>query len=83
VPLDLTNNIDDNLFLFPRYGSALLHPKMPFKVTRTDIYLFDAERNMAEFEASFKISEDIDPAIKAKVRDIIQSRWDCFYEARA
>ena len=83
VPVDLTNDIDDDLFLFPRYGAALLKRREPFEITRDDIYMFDMERDLAELDAGFKIGDDVDDDITEQVRDIIMRRWDCFYEAGA
>jgi hypothetical protein len=83
IPLDPTSEFDDDLFVFRQFGAALYRPRPPFEIDRDDIRLFDPDRDMEEFLAGFRIGNDVDPAVEADIRNIIQRRWDCFYEEGA
>lgn len=71
MPVDLANDVDEDLFVFPQYGTALRQPIPPSQVTREDIYVFQPNHDMAEFLAGFNIGSDVDPAIDALIHDII------------
>jgi hypothetical protein len=79
--MDYANNINDSVFLFARYGKAICHPPTPFINARTDIHLWNRDRDLPEFEKKFVTAPDVDPAIRAQVILIIESHWDCFYSA--
>ena len=79
--MDYSNDIDESVFLFERYGKAICHPSAPFSNARSDIHLWDRERDLPEFEKNFVIDPDADPAIRARIISIIESYWDCFYSA--
>ena len=79
--MDYSNDIDESVFLFERYGKAICHPSAPFSNARSDIHLWDRERDLPEFEQNFLIGSDVDPAICARIISIVESYWDCFYSA--
>jgi hypothetical protein len=81
IPVDYSNDIDESVFEFEQYGKAICHPPEPFTNVRTDIHLWDRERDLPEFTKNFNISPDVDPAIRTAIVDIIESHWDCFYGA--
>jgi hypothetical protein len=78
--MELATEFDDDLFVFPQYGTSLRRSTPSFAPTRTDVQAFLPERDMDEFLAGFRIGCDVDPAIVAQVSALIQRRWDCFYE---
>jgi hypothetical protein len=79
IPIDYSDDLDESVFLFERYGRALSCPPVPHLNERTDIHLWDSNRDQAEFEKHFIIDPDAAPPIRAAIVDIIQSHWDCFY----
>jgi hypothetical protein len=83
IPLDYSNDIDDNVFEFEQYGKAFCHPAEPFSIGRdaADIQHWDRDRDFAEFEKNFVIGADADPVVKASIIAIIERNWDCFYKA--
>jgi hypothetical protein len=81
VPMDYSNDIDESVFLLARYDKAICHLSTPFSNTRSDIHLWDRERDLPEFEKNFVIGSDVDPAIRARIISIIESYWDCFDSA--
>jgi hypothetical protein len=83
VPVDLSTEFDDDIFVFPQYGTALRKPVPPTAPTRDDVHLFDPALGMDKFIAGFNIDCNIDPAIDATVRAIVQGNLDCFFEEGA
>jgi hypothetical protein len=79
IPIDYSDDLDESVFLFERYGRALRCPLVPHLNERTDIHLWDSTRDQAEFEKNFVIDPNAAPPIRAAIVDIIQSHWDCFY----
>jgi hypothetical protein len=79
--MDYSDDIDDSVFIFKRYGKAMRRKKIPFKQTRDshDIHLWDTARDQQEFDKDFRINPDIDASTKETVAGIIESYWDCFY----
>jgi hypothetical protein len=80
TPIPLPNEFDDDLFVFPQYGPALCRPTSPFMIDRTNLRLFQPDRDMEEFVRGFRIDSSTDTAIAEKIRAVVQHRWDCFYE---
>ena len=81
LPLDYANDIDDSVFEFEQYGKAICHPPEPFINVRTDIHVWERERDLPEFNKNFVIGLDVTPETRAAIVDIIESHWDCFYGA--
>ena len=81
IPLDYSNDIDDGVFLFERYGRTIHRPVVPFTNTRTDIHHWDLARDSSEFNRNFVINPTASPSVKATIVDTIHSHWDCFYSA--
>jgi hypothetical protein len=61
--MDYANDIDDSVFLFTRYGKAIWHPPTPFVNARTDVHLWERNRDLPEFKKNFVIAPDVDPAV--------------------
>jgi hypothetical protein len=81
IPMDYSNDIDDSVFEFQQFGNAICHPPEPFVNVRTDIHLWDRDRDLPEFAKNFVIGTDVSPAIRASIVAIIESQRDCFYGA--
>ena len=81
VPIDYSNDIDESVFEFEQFGKAICHPPEPFINVRTDIHVWEKERDSPEFNKNFVIGLDVAPEIRDKIVDIIESHWDCFYGA--
>jgi hypothetical protein len=81
IPMDYSNDIDDSVFEFQQFGNAICHPPEPFVNVRTDVHLWDRERDLPEFAKNFVIGTDVSPAIRASIVAIIEPHWDCFYGA--
>jgi hypothetical protein len=79
VPMDYSDDIDESIFLFERYGKAICRPTKPFSNPRTGIHLWNRARDLAEFTKSFNIGPDVAPAVRSAITDLIESHWDCFY----
>ncbi len=77
--MDYSNDIDDSIFEFEQFGRAICHPPEPFSNIRTDIHLWDPDRDMPELTKNLKIGTAVDPKTRAAITDIITSHWDCFY----
>jgi hypothetical protein len=64
IPLDYGNEIDDDYFIFRRFGKALftdhIVPELP---ARTDICSWVAKRDQPEFDKVITIPTDLDPQI--------------------
>ena len=71
--MDYADDVDDNVFLFKRYGKAICHPATPFVNSRTDIHLWNREQDLPEFEKNFVIAPDVDPAVRAQIFSIIET----------
>lgn len=78
MPVDLAYEFDDDIFVFPQYGTALRQPTPPFDIARDDIYHFQPDRDMDEFLAGFRVGSEVDPIIVEQISAIVQRRWDCF-----
>jgi hypothetical protein len=81
ISMDYSNDIDDSVFEFKQFGQAICHPPEPFLNSRTDIHLWERERDLPEFTKNFVIGDDVEPATRQAIVDIIESHWDCFYGA--
>jgi hypothetical protein len=79
--MDYSKDIDERVFLFEHYSKAICYPSSPFSNARSDIHLWDRECNLPEFEKSFVIGSDANPAIRAHIISIVDSYWDSFYSA--
>jgi hypothetical protein len=79
--MDYSDDIDENIFLFERYGKAICQPPEPFAIERTDIHQWDPVRDQAEFDKNFVIASDANPSVRSAIVAIIESHWDCFYSA--
>jgi hypothetical protein len=56
IPLDHSNDIDEQVFEFEQHGKAFCHPPEPFSIERDDIHTWNRDRDFAEFEKNFVIS---------------------------
>jgi len=79
--MDYSNDIDESVFEFEQFGKAICHPPEPFINVRTDIHVWERERDLPEFTKNFVIGIDVAPEIRTAIVDIIESHWDCFYGA--
>jgi hypothetical protein len=79
--LDYGDDIDDSIFLFEQHGKAVCRPAIPFVNHRTDIHVWDATRDSSEFTNNFVIGPNVDPAVRKRIVDIIETHWYCFYSA--
>jgi hypothetical protein len=59
VPVDYSDDIDGDVFLFEQYGKAACQPTTPFTNTREDIHLWDRDRDLPEFTKNFVIGPDV------------------------
>ena len=81
IPMDYSDDIDESVFLFEQHGRAICHPPTPFSNPRTDIHLWDHDRDIDEFTKNFVVGPTIAPTVRSSIVSIIQSHWDCFYSA--
>jgi hypothetical protein len=79
IPLDYSNDLDESVFLFERYGKAVGHVPFAFSNPRTDIHVWDSARDTPEFTKNFVIGPNVDVGTRQSIIAIIQSYWDCFY----
>jgi hypothetical protein len=79
VPLDYSNDMDDGVFLFEKFGKAIIQTPLIFKNECTDIHTWDAGRDTAKFEKDFIIGSNVAADVCAEIISIIQQYWDCFY----
>jgi hypothetical protein len=68
IPMDYSNDIDNSVFEFQQFGNAICHPPEPFVNVRTDIHLWDRERDLPEVAKNFGIGTDVSPAIRASIQ---------------
>ena len=76
--MDLAYEFDDDIFVFPQYGTALRQPTPPFDISHDDIYTCQPDRDMTEFFAGFRVGSEVGPIIVEQISAIVQRRWDCF-----
>jgi hypothetical protein len=65
---------------------AVCRPAIPFVNHRTDIHVWDIHvwdktRDASKFTKKFVIRPNVDPAVRKRIVDIIETHWDCFYSA--
>jgi hypothetical protein len=53
MPAPLPNEFNDYLFVFLQYGNTICHPTPAFAINRTDLCLFQADRDTDEFDKGF------------------------------
>ena len=76
--MEYSDDIDESVFILKCYSNAICHPPAPFSNARSDIHLWDRERDLSEFDKNFVIGSDAEPAIRARIISIIESSyWDC------
>jgi hypothetical protein len=81
IPLDYGNEIGDEYFIFKRYGKALaFDPSSRLPPARTDVHLWNAERDQVEFDRNITIPQGLAPDLRQELISIITDYWDCFFE---
>ena len=80
VPLELGNNdIDDDFYVTPQFGRTLRKSTPTNDVPpRTDLILWDPDKHQEFLDKNLKVPDDLDPALKAELLDIIKTHWDAF-----
>jgi hypothetical protein len=75
---DCYKDVDEDIFVFPRYGRCLARPKSNYRVERTDVIMWDQEKHGAEFNRLVTIKDQVDSNIAEELRCIIRRHWDAF-----
>jgi hypothetical protein len=75
---DCYKDVDEDLFIFPRYGRCLARPKSNYQVFRDDVIKWDRSKHEAEFNRLVTISNQVDGPIASELKSIIQRYWDAF-----
>ena len=77
-----TNDIDEDLYLFPSYGRGAIFrqtvPPFDHSIQRADRILWNATEHQAEFNKAVKLPKTLPQHIQAKLTTIIQLYWDSF-----
>jgi hypothetical protein len=60
IPLDYSNDINNNVFEFEQHGKAFCHQPEPFCIERNDIHIWNQDRDFAEFKKNFVAGADAD-----------------------
>jgi hypothetical protein len=80
IPFDYGNEIDNDFFIFKWYGKALaFDPASHPPPDRTDIHLWNAERDQTEFDKNIMIPSDLAPHLRQELIAIIHDNRDCFF----
>lgn len=79
--MDYSNEFDDDLFVFPRYGKSILResPVSEELPPRDDVREWNGAIDQEEFDRAISIPEDLDPSLRDELVSIIHDNWDCFY----
>ena len=77
--MDYSNDVDESIFLFEKFGKAICILPTPFSNPRTDIHLWNQSRDSLEFTKNFVIAPDVDPSARSAIVSVIENHWDCFY----
>ena len=79
TPLDSTNDIEEGVFDYHRYGKTVFRPATKLKdSTREDYITFDPEVDMAELDNNIRIGECVAHNHIATINGIVKKYWDCF-----
>ena len=78
------NDVDDDLYLCPRYGRSLRKDPTTNDVpARTDRIQWDTARDSPILDGFLNIPSDLAPNVKTELLRIIQDNWDAFAPAGA
>ncbi|MGH7974284.1 MAG: reverse transcriptase family protein, partial [bacterium] len=79
----VTNDIDDDLFEFRKFGKSLKRSTAVDVPPRDDIHLWNEERDHEELHKNLRVGSGVDDTTRERLTTIIKSYWDCFYEEGA
>jgi hypothetical protein len=75
---DCYKDIDEDIFVFKKYGRCLAKPKLDYQVLREDIITWDGQKHQREFDKLITIRQDLDKNIATSLTNIIKRNWDAF-----
>jgi hypothetical protein len=77
---DYGSELDDDLFIFPRFGKSLRRPERVREVPLpTDIRMWNPDTDQDEFDKMFAIPVMLDPQLCTELVAVLQDNWDCFF----
>jgi hypothetical protein len=81
VPLDYSDDIDDEILVFTQYGNSVRRKPVTLASTRTNRHFWDADRDNPEFRKHFRLGATVNCATRGKIEMMVQKYWDVFHEA--
>ena len=76
---EYTTDIDDGIFDYKWYGNCVFRPTSTWEPgKRTDILLFDPEKDTTELMRDLKIGSAATPYIRILLTNLIKKYWDNF-----
>jgi hypothetical protein len=81
VLLDYSDNIDDDILVFTKYGNSVRRKPVALVSTRTDIHFWDADCDNLEFRKHFRLGATVDFETRGRIEMMVHKNWDVFHEA--
>ena len=82
IPDQTLTDVDDDLFLFPSYGSTIRRTiSLPPPITtKLDLIIWKERIHQSQLDKYLHLSTNIDPTVSDTILRVIRDHWDAFDE---